>query len=46
LDAGKVYINQSWISVVQPAPKDLFALPTKRVGDLLLFDPEAGRFNA
>jgi len=42
LDVGKVYINQSWISVVQPAPQDLFALPTKRVDDLLLFDPEAG----
>ena len=42
LDVGKVYINESWISLVQPAPKDIFALPTKRADDLLLFDPEAG----
>jgi signal transduction histidine kinase len=42
LDVGKISLDQQWVDVVQLAPTDPFALPTKRVGDLLKFDPQAG----
>ncbi|MGA2175108.1 MAG: sensor histidine kinase [Verrucomicrobiota bacterium] len=41
---GEIEIHNPSISVVKPAPADLFATPLKRVADLLLFDPEAGAF--
>lgn len=42
--AGEVRIYGAAISVDQPAPEDLFATPKKPVGELLLFDPQAGVF--
>ena len=39
---GNIRINQQWVDVVQPAPIDPFAIPTKHVGELLQFDPQAG----
>ena len=39
---GNIRINQQWVDVVQPAPMDPFAIPTKHVGELLQFDPQAG----
>ena len=42
--AGDIRIYGATISVDQPAPEDLFALPEKTVVDLLRFDPEASVF--
>ena len=42
VEVGKIYLNQQWVDVIQPAPIDSFALPTKHVGDLLKFNPQAG----
>jgi signal transduction histidine kinase len=39
---GNIRINQQWMDVVQPAPIDPFAIPSKHVGELLQFDPQAG----
>ncbi len=39
---GNIRINQQWVDVVQPAPIDPFAIPTKHIGELLQFDPQAG----
>jgi signal transduction histidine kinase len=39
---GNIRINQQWVDVVQQAPIDSFAIPTKHVGELLQFDPQAG----
>lgn len=39
---GNIRINQQWVDVVQPAPIDPFAIPSKHVGELLQFDPQAG----
>ena len=41
---GEIRIYGASISVDQPAPADLFAIPTKSVADLLLFDPQASVF--
>jgi len=38
---GDLRIYDAELSVDQPAPADLFAIPQKSVSDLLLFDPEA-----
>jgi signal transduction histidine kinase len=37
-------INGGSLTVDQPAPADLFAIPRKTASDLLLFDPQAGVF--
>ena len=42
--AGEIRINGAAISVDQPVPEDLFALPGKTVMDLLRFDPQASVF--
>ncbi len=42
--AGEVRIYGAALSVEQPVPRDLFALPDKTVADLLRFDPQAGVF--
>ncbi len=39
---GDIRLNQQWVEVVQPALADPFAIPTKRIGELLRFDPQAG----
>jgi signal transduction histidine kinase len=39
---GDIRLNQQWVSLVQPAPLDPFAISAKRVGELLKFDPQAG----
>jgi signal transduction histidine kinase len=41
---GEIRIYGAAISVDQPAPADLFAIPGKSVADLLLFDPQASVF--
>ncbi|MDF7823707.1 PA14 domain-containing protein [Pontiellaceae bacterium B12227] len=38
---GSIFLDQHWITVVQPAPDDPFRVGYKRVDDLLLYDPEA-----
>jgi signal transduction histidine kinase len=45
VNVGSIYLNQEWANVVQPAPTDPFALPTKKVDELLKFDPQAGAFH-
>ncbi|HEX4122480.1 MAG TPA: ATP-binding protein, partial [Verrucomicrobiae bacterium] len=40
----EIRINGAAITVEQPAPADLFAIPRKKASELLLFDPEAGAF--
>lgn len=39
---GSIYLDQQNVTVVHPAPTDPFAIESKRVSDLLQFDPEAG----
>jgi len=41
---GDIRLNQQWVNLVQPAPLDPFAIPAKRAGELLRFDPQAGAF--
>jgi signal transduction histidine kinase/uncharacterized protein YdeI (BOF family) len=41
---GEIRIYSADISVDQPAPADLFAIPSKAAADLLLFDPQASVF--
>ena len=41
---GEIRIYGAAISVEQPAPEDLFAMPGKTVAELLLFDPQASVF--
>ena len=41
LNADSVRILGGAIEVVQPPPSDLFAVPQKKIGDLLLYDPNA-----
>jgi hypothetical protein len=41
---GEIRIYGADISVDQPAPADLFALPGKTAAELLLFDPQASVF--
>ena len=41
---GEIRVYGAAISVEQPVPEDLFALPTKSVDDLLRFDPQASVF--
>ena len=41
---GDIRLNHQWVDVVQPAPVNLFAIPAKRIGELLKFDPQAGAF--
>ena len=44
IQAGDIRINGATISVEQPAPGDVFAIPARSVADLLLFDPQASVF--
>jgi signal transduction histidine kinase len=39
---GQITLDSHWVNVVQPAPTDPFAIPVKRVGELLRYDPQAG----
>ncbi|HVU27454.1 MAG TPA: sensor histidine kinase [Verrucomicrobiae bacterium] len=41
---GEVQIHDASINVDEPAPRDLFAAPLKRVSELLLFDVKASAF--
>jgi signal transduction histidine kinase len=41
---GEIRISGADISVDQPAPADLFAIPRKTAANLLLFDPQASVF--
>jgi len=41
---GEIRIDSADISVDQPAPADLFAIPSKTAAALLLFDPQASVF--
>ncbi len=41
---GEIRINGADITVDQPPPADLFAIPRKTASELLLFDPQAGAF--
>lgn len=41
LQTGTVLVGDPAVTVVQPAPGDLFDVPQKSVGELLLYDPEA-----
>ncbi|HEX3719048.1 MAG TPA: ATP-binding protein [Verrucomicrobiae bacterium] len=40
----EIRINGGAVTVEQPAPADLFAIPRKKASELLLFDPQAGVF--
>jgi signal transduction histidine kinase len=40
----EIRINGASLTVEQPAPADLFAIPRKTASELLLFDPQAGVF--
>ena len=42
VQVGNIRLLQQWVSVIQPAPADLFAVPAKKAEDLLRFDPRAG----
>ena len=42
VQVGNIRLMQQWVNVVQPAPVDPFTGPSKKVGDLLRFDPQAG----
>jgi signal transduction histidine kinase len=44
LKAGEIRLLAATISVEEPRPNDPFALATRRVADLLLFDPHASAF--
>ena len=39
---GNIKIDQQKMTVIKPAPVDPFAIPLKRIGDLLLFDSQGG----
>ncbi|HEY1661555.1 MAG TPA: ATP-binding protein [Verrucomicrobiae bacterium] len=41
---GEIRVYGAEISVDQPAPADLFSIPSKTVADLLQFNPQAGMF--
>lgn len=41
---GLVAISRAAINVDRPAPSDVFDLPEKKIGDLLLFDASASEF--
>ena len=42
VNSGEIHIYNSLVSVDEPAPADLFALPQKHAAELLLFDSQAG----
>jgi signal transduction histidine kinase len=44
LKAGEIRLLAAAISVEEARPRNPFALPTRRVADLLLFDPHASAF--
>jgi signal transduction histidine kinase len=44
LCAGTLPIGDGAVSVLQAAPRDLFDVPRKSIGELLLYDPEAAPF--
>jgi signal transduction histidine kinase len=39
---GQIYMNSPLLTVEELAPRDPFALPTKKIAGLLWFDPRAG----
>jgi signal transduction histidine kinase len=39
---GSIYLDHQRVTMVHPAPADPFAIPLKRIGDILQFDPEGG----
>ena len=44
LATGTLLVGDAAVSVLQPAPADLFAVPQKSISELLLYDPEAAPF--
>jgi signal transduction histidine kinase len=44
VNLGEMNISSASITVEEPAPRDLFAIPAKGIPELLLFDPGAGAF--
>jgi len=44
VEAGHVRLYASDIIVDEPAPADLFSVPKKSAGELMLFDPQASAF--
>jgi signal transduction histidine kinase len=42
INVGQIFIDPQGVSVIQPAPADPFAIPSRHVRDLLHFDPQAG----
>ncbi|MDQ8204150.1 ATP-binding protein [Pelagicoccus sp. SDUM812003] len=44
VEVGKIELNSAEISLVHPAPKDLYEAPRKRASELLRFDPNGGLF--
>jgi signal transduction histidine kinase/uncharacterized protein YdeI (BOF family) len=42
IEVGNIYVSQQSVNVVQPAPANPFAIPSKPISDLLRFDPRAG----
>jgi signal transduction histidine kinase len=41
VELGRISLSNCSVAVDEPAPADPFALPLKRLGELLLFDPRA-----
>jgi signal transduction histidine kinase len=39
---GHIRLDPHWVNVIEPAPADPFAVPAKRLSELLRFDPRAG----
>src|SRR5258708_1507243 len=44
LKAGALMVGDAVVSILQPAPGDLFGVPQKSIGELLLYDSEAAPF--
>jgi signal transduction histidine kinase len=44
LEPGPLVVRGAAIEVLQPAPRDLFEAPHKRIGELMLYDPKAAPF--
>jgi signal transduction histidine kinase len=44
LETGTLLVGDAAVSVLQSAPRDLFDVPQKSIGELLLYDPEAAPF--
>jgi signal transduction histidine kinase len=44
LQTGTLPVGDGAVSLLQPAPRDLFDVPQKSIGELLLYDPAAAPF--